>query len=153
MGGELELRHQVCFALHAAARATGALYRPMLDELGLTYPQYLVLLVLWERDGRTVSELGEALMLDSGTLSPMLKRLDAAGLLTRTRAPHDERVVHIGLTPAGRALRTRARSMPASLAAASGLNRRELADLHRTLATLTDSLLAAAAQPAAREQP
>ncbi len=142
---DLELRRQVCFALHAAARATTTLYRPLLDELGITYPQYLVLLLLWERDARTVSDLGDELRLDSGTLSPLLKRLEAAGLVTRVRASHDERVVQIRLTAAGRALQTRAEPIPAVLARASGLSRPELAALHRTLVSLTDSLLTAAA--------
>ena len=88
--GELSLARQVCFALYSASRAATALYRPLLDELGLTYPQYLVLLVLWERDGRTVSQLGDELRLDSGTLSPLLKRLAAAGLIVR-----DLSLIHI----------------------------------------------------------
>jgi DNA-binding MarR family transcriptional regulator len=143
--GELELRRQVCFALHTAARATTMLYRPILARLGLTYPQYLVLLVLWERDGRTVSDLGEQLHLDSGTLSPLLKRLEAAGVVSRARAVHDERIVEVHLTDEGWALRERAADVPSIVARASGLHRSELAELHRTLVTLTDSLTGAAA--------
>jgi DNA-binding MarR family transcriptional regulator len=146
MGSDLHLRRQVCFALHSAARAATALYRPMLDELGITYPQYLALLVLWEHDDRSVSELGEQLRLDSGTLSPLLRRLETAGLVTRARTAEDERVVRVSLTAAGRDLRGRAETIPATLARASGLCRSELADLHHTLTSLTDSLLAAAGQ-------
>lgn len=137
---ELLLRHQVCFALHNAARAANALYRPLLDPLGLTYPQYLVLLLLWERDGRTVGELGTALDLDSGTLSPLLKRLEGAGLVTRERSAGDERVVEVHLTPGGTALRRRARKIPATLATATGLSTAELSTLHSTLTRLAGSL-------------
>jgi DNA-binding MarR family transcriptional regulator len=144
VGRDLELRRQVCFALHTAARAATALYRPMLDRLGLTYPQYLALLVLWERDDRSVSELGHELSLDSGTLSPLLRRMESAGLVTRARAADDERVVRVRLTERGQSMRSRAEPIPAALARASGLRPHELADLHHTLTTLTDSLLAAA---------
>jgi len=137
---ELLLRRQVCFALHDAARAANALYRPLLDPLGLTYPQYLVMLLLWERDGRTVGELGVALGLDSGTLSPLLKRLEGAGLVARARSAGDERVVVVQLTPVGTALRRRAREIPTSLAAATGLSTTELSTLHSTLTRLAGSL-------------
>jgi DNA-binding MarR family transcriptional regulator len=140
MDEELLLSRQVCFALYAASRATTALYRPLLDELGLTYPQYLVLLLLWERDGRTVKELGDELRLDSGTLSPLLKRLEAAGLVTRRRSAGDERVVEVHLAPAGTALRRRARAVPARLMAASGLSMAELTALRDTLTALTGEL-------------
>ena len=101
----LLLDNQLCFALYSASLAMTKLYKPLLDELGLTYPQYLAMLVLWERDGLTVSELGERLSLDSGTLTPLLKRLEAAGLIARIRAVEDERRVHITLTAAGRKLK------------------------------------------------
>jgi DNA-binding MarR family transcriptional regulator len=140
---ELLLRRQVCFALYAASRAATALYRPLLDELGLTYPQYLVLLLLWERDGRTVKELGEELDLDSGTLSPLLKRLESAGLVSRRRSTGDERVVQVHLTRAGTALRRRALAVPRRLAAATGLSTAELARLRDTLTALTGTLHAA----------
>lgn len=140
MTSELALERQVCFALYSASRASTALYRPLLDELGLTYPQYLVLLVLWERDGRTVKELGDELRLDSGTLSPLLKRLESAGIITRRRSATDERVVEIRLTPAGRALRRRASSIPSTIAAATGLTPAELTTLRDTLTTLTQAL-------------
>ena len=104
---ELLLDNQLCFALYSASLAMTKLYKPLLDALGLTYPQYLVMLSLWERDGLTVSELGERLFLDSGTLTPLLKRLEAAGLLVRLRDVQDERRVRITLTGQGRALRDR----------------------------------------------
>src|SRR3954469_18437946 len=97
----LALDQQVCFALYTATRAVTARYRPLLDELGVTYPQYLVLLALWERDARTVKDLGAALQLDSSTLSPLLKRLEAGGLVARERRADDERSVLIRLTPDG----------------------------------------------------
>lgn len=116
----LRLADQLCFSLYAASRAMTAAYAPLLAPLGLTYPQYLVMLVLWERDGVAVKEIGEALALDSGTLTPLLKRLEAQGLLLRTRSEQDERVVQIHLTKAGRALKTKAQSIPKKLAACMG---------------------------------
>jgi DNA-binding MarR family transcriptional regulator len=108
----LLLDNQLCFALYSASLAMTKLYKPLLDALGLTYPQYLTLLVLWERDGVTVSELGERLSLDSGTLTPLLKRLDAAGLVSRLRDTADERRVRVQLTDEGRSLKARARHIP-----------------------------------------
>lgn len=108
----LVLEDQLCFALYAASRAMTTRYRPMLDKLGLTYPQFLVLVVLWERGEATVSSLGQQLRLDSGTLSPLLKRLELAGLITRARGVDDERSVRISPTPAADALRERAGAMP-----------------------------------------
>src|SRR5437868_466114 len=104
----LKLDLQLCFALYSTSLAMTKLYKPLLAPLGLTYPQYLALLVLWERDGLTVSELGERLFLDSGTLTPLLKRLESAGLISRLRAQDDERRVHITLTADGRQLKSRA---------------------------------------------
>ncbi len=104
----LSLDNQLCFSLYAAAHAVKKAYRPLLDELGLTYPQYLVLIVLWKTDALKVSDIGHRLALDSGTLTPVLKRLETAGLVTRARRVHDEREVEISLTEAGRALRGRA---------------------------------------------
>jgi len=138
MADELALDRQLCFALYAASRAMTQLYRPMLDDLGLTYPRYLVMLVLWERESATVTELGAALALDSGTLSPLLKRLAAAGLVTRTRTRTDERSVRIGLTEAGSVLRERATCVPRQLAHAVGLPAGEIENLRRTLVQLTD---------------
>jgi DNA-binding MarR family transcriptional regulator len=135
---ELKLDRQVCFALYAASRAVTQLYRPLLDALGLTYPQYLVLLVLWERGPVTVSELGDALDLDSGTLSPLLKRLEAAGLVTRGRRPSDERTVEVRLTGAGTELKAKAAGVPRKIARATGLRVAELAALRRDLVALTE---------------
>jgi DNA-binding MarR family transcriptional regulator len=142
MEGEerLRLRYQVCFALYAASRAVTGLYRPILDELGITYPQYLVLLVLWERGETTVKELGDALMLDSGTLSPLLKRLEATGLVVRRRGTVDERSVVIGLTGEGDRLRRRALEVPTSVASATGLPPAELSALRDTLVALTEAV-------------
>ncbi|MET7426278.1 MarR family transcriptional regulator [Dactylosporangium sp. NPDC005555] len=139
----LALDQQVCFALYTASRAVTARYRPLLDELGITYPQYLVLLVLWEHDSRTVKELGAALRLDSSTLSPLLKRLEAAGLVTRARRTDDERSVTVQLTGAGAALRERARAVPARLVCEGkegGLGIDELDALRETLVRLTATL-------------
>ncbi|MGP2435776.1 MarR family winged helix-turn-helix transcriptional regulator [Streptomyces sp. JW3] len=119
--GSLLLDDQLCFALYAASRAVTARYRPLLDALGLTYPQYLVLLVLWERDSISVRDLGAALQLESSTLSPLLKRLEAAGLLRRERRADDERSVAIRLTEAGAALQERAAEVPLAIGDAMGL--------------------------------
>ena len=135
---ELRLDRQVCFALYSASRAVTQLYRPLLDELGLTYPQYLVMLVLWERGPATVKELGAALELDSGTLSPLLKRLAAAGLVTRDRRAVDERSVEVRLTAAGERLETRAAGVPRKIAKATGLRVGELSTLRHDLRALTE---------------
>lgn len=136
------LDHQLCFALYSASLATTRLYKPLLEPLGLTYPQYLVLIVLWEQDGRSVGELGERLFLDSGTLTPLLKRMEAAGWLRRERAADDERRVIVSLTPAGKALRRRAREVPRQLARAFGCTATELASLTQQLQALRDQILA-----------
>ncbi|MEV4726108.1 MarR family winged helix-turn-helix transcriptional regulator [Micromonospora humida] len=142
MSDHLVLRDQVCFALYAASRALTDVYRPLLDEFGLTYPQYLVLLVLWERgdDPPTVSELGAALRLDSGTLSPLLKRLAAAGLVVRTRCAHDERRVEVELTADGAALRQRMTDVPLRVACSTGLDETELVALRDTLTRVTETI-------------
>jgi DNA-binding MarR family transcriptional regulator len=119
--GSLLLEDQLCFALYAASRAVTARYRPLLDELGLTYPQYLVMLALWEQDSISVRDLGTALQLESSTLSPLLKRLEAAGLLRRERRPDDERSVALRLTEAGTELRDRATTVPLAIGDAMGL--------------------------------
>lgn len=139
---DLVLRRQVCFALYAASRALTDVYRPILDEFGLTYPQYLVLLVLWERpdDAPTVSELGAELRLDSGTLSPLLKRLEGAGLVARRRSVRDERRVEVGLTEQGRALRQQVDEVPLQIARATGLGITELVALRDTLTRVTDTI-------------
>jgi DNA-binding MarR family transcriptional regulator len=139
---ELKLEKQVCFALYAASRAVISIYRPVLDALGLTYPQYLVMLVLWDRGPATVKELGQALDLDSGTLSPLLKRLEAAGLVRRERSTVDERSVLVGLTGAGVALRARASGVPRKLSGVTGMEFAELDALRRNLVRLTEEITA-----------
>lgn len=146
---ELTLHRQVCFALYAASRSVTNRYRIMLEELGLTYPQYLVMLVLWERGPLPVRDLGAALRLDSGTLSPLLKRLEQAGVVSRVRRADDERSVLIEPTAHGLALREPARSIPGRLACATGLPPEDLAHLRDALTRLT----AALDQPAAPSQP
>jgi DNA-binding MarR family transcriptional regulator len=134
------LNRQVCFALYSASKAATAVYRPILDELGLTYPQYLVMLVLWESEPRSVRELGEELGLDSGTLSPLLKRLESLGLVERRRSAEDERRVEVFLTEAGTALSSKATGIPKHLADAAGLSAVELDQLRETLRKLTLAL-------------
>lgn len=112
----MKLRNQLCFPLYAAARNVVGLYTPWLKPLGLTYTQYLVLLVLWEQDNRTVGAIGQALMLDNGTLSPLLKKMEQAGLITRTRGAADDRVVCVSLTKEGRAMQVRAKDVPLQVA-------------------------------------
>ena len=138
----LQLDNQLCFALYSASLAMTKLYKPLLDELGLTYPQYLVMLVLWEGDGLMVSELGQRLSLDSGTLTPLLKRLEASGLISRLRDVQDERRVHIRLTAAGRKLKARAAKVPACVLAASQCSIPELVALTRQVRELRDRLTA-----------
>ena len=136
----LLLDQQVCFALYAANLAMGKLYRKLLAALELTYPQYLVMLVLWERDGLTVSEIGERLYLDSATLTPLLKRLQTAGLLDRTRSTDDERQVVITLTAEGHSLKKRAQAIPNEVLCAAGCEPDELRDLKRDLDRLRGHL-------------
>jgi MarR family transcriptional regulator, organic hydroperoxide resistance regulator len=138
----LLLDNQLCFALYSASLAMTKLYKPLLDELGLTYPQYLVMLVLWEGDGLMVSELGQRLCLDSGTLTPLLKRLEASGLVSRLRAAEDERRVHIHLTAAGRKLKARAARVPSCVLAASRCSVPELLQLTEQIRTLRERLAA-----------
>lgn len=137
----LLLDNQLCFALYSASLAMTKLYKPLLDDLGLTYPQYLVLLVLWEQDGVTVSELGERLFLDSGTLTPLLKRMEAAGLLTRLRDAADERRVLIRLTPGGRQLKVRARRVPGCVLQAAQCDVPEAMALTHRLQSLRKRLI------------
>ena len=138
----LKLDNQLCFALYAASLAMTKLYKPLLEELGLTYPQYLVMLVLWEGDGLAVSELGQRLSLDSGTLTPLLKRLEAAGLVSRLRAVDDERRVHIHLSAAGRRLKARAAKVPACILAATQCPLPEVVRLTQELHRLRERLAA-----------
>ncbi|PPU68400.1 MarR family winged helix-turn-helix transcriptional regulator [Xanthomonas pisi] len=136
----LQLDNQLCFALYSANLAMHKLYRGLLKDLDLTYPQYLVMLVLWETDSRSVSEIGERLYLDSATLTPLLKRLQGAGLVTRTRAVSDERQVIIALTDAGRALRSKAGRVPEQVFCASACSLDELRQLKQELEKLRSSL-------------
>ena len=138
----LLLDNQLCFALYSTSLAMTKLYKPLLDELGLTYPQYLAMLVLWETDGLTVSELGERLYLDSGTLTPLLKRLEASGLLSRLRAVKDERRVHISLTAAGRKLKGQAAKIPGCILSASQCSIPDLIRLTQQVQALRQRLVA-----------
>jgi DNA-binding MarR family transcriptional regulator len=136
----LRLDHQICFSLHAATRAFNGVYRSALQDLGLTYPQYLVMLVLWEHGELPVKRIGELLRLDSGTLSPLLKRLESAGYVERRRSAEDERSVTARSTDAGAALREQALRVPRRIAAATGLSLDEIRDLRARLHALTAAL-------------
>ena len=136
----LLLDNQLCFALYSASLAMTKLYKTLLEKLGLTYPQYLVMLVLWERDGLMVSELGEHLFLDSGTLTPLLKRLESARLIVRIRDVQDERRVHITLTAIGRALKTQAASIPDCILKASQCSLPDIVALTQQVQTLRKNL-------------
>jgi DNA-binding MarR family transcriptional regulator len=139
----LLLGNQLCFAIYSTAHAFNRFYKPLLDRLGLTYPQYLVMLVLWERDDLPVKDIGERLFLDSGTLTPLLKRLEAAGLIKRTRSTEDERQVLIALTSQGQSLREKARAVPQAILAASACSITELSAMKNELIGLRDRLNAA----------
>ena len=154
----LALDHQLCFALYAASLAMTKAYKPLLAPLGLTYPQYLVLLVLWEGDGITVSQLGDRLTLDSGTLTPLLKRLEALALVQRLRDVADERRVLLRLTAAGRALRAQAVAVPQAIACATACDLQQIGalasqlhqlrrQLHATVSPMDAPLAGAAAPP------
>ncbi|KUN01503.1 MarR family transcriptional regulator [Streptomyces yokosukanensis] len=147
----LHLDRQICFSLHAASRAFNGVYRVILKDLGLTYPQYLVMLVLWEQGDLPVKKLGEHLRLDSGTLSPLVKRLEGAGLVRRERSAQDERSVRVMLTEEGDALRERALQVPRRIMRATGFDLGEIADLRERLDQLTTALDAAALAEAERE--
>ena len=137
----LKLDNQLCFALYSTSLAMTRVYKPLLDELGITYPQYLAMLVLWEQDGLMVSELGERLFLDSGTLTPLLKRLEASGFVSRQRAQHDERRVHVRLTPAGHALKVKAAAIPGCILSASQCSIPELIALTGQVRALRERLV------------
>lgn len=144
----LALDHQLCFALYAASLAMTKTYKPLLEPLGLTYPQYLVMLVLWEGDGLTVSQLGERLTLDSGTLTPLLKRLEALELIQRLRDTADERRVLLQLTAAGRRLKARAVAVPQAIACATACDLAQVTALSQQLHQLRASLTAASSRAA-----
>ncbi|MBO1081553.1 MarR family winged helix-turn-helix transcriptional regulator [Roseomonas haemaphysalidis] len=137
----------LCFSLYSASHAFNRIYKPLLDAVGLTYPQYLVMVVLWAADDRTVSQVGQQLLLESSTLTPLLKRLEALGHLTRTRDPRDERQVRLRLTPQGRALQLKAATIPACVLDASGLDLAALERLRNEIDQLRERLLHAAAAP------
>ncbi|MFJ1707023.1 MarR family winged helix-turn-helix transcriptional regulator [Kitasatospora sp. NPDC088346] len=135
---------QLCFALYAASRAVTTRYRPLLEPLGLTYPQYLVLLVLWQDDTVPIKDIGSALQLDYGTLTPLIKRLESAGLVRRERRPDDERTVLVTLTDQGRDLHTRARTVPAAMGTAMGLTPPQFEQARALLRLLTTNVSAPA---------
>lgn len=134
----LGLDDHLCFSIYAASRAITRAYRPLLEPYGLTYPQYLVLLTLWERDGQTVNQIGQRLYLDSGTLTPLLKRMEAAGFLKRSRAPGDERKVEVSLGPRGRELQALAPTIPEALMESNHLDGDEV----RRTKVMVDQILA-----------
>ncbi|WP_425387987.1 MarR family winged helix-turn-helix transcriptional regulator [Azospirillum halopraeferens] len=137
----LKLGEFLCFAIYSAGHAFNRVYKPLLDRIGLTYPQYLVMVLLWEEDGRTVGSLGEKLLLESSTLTPLLKRLEALGHVRRTRDPADERQVRVSLTDQGRALHEPALAIPRCILDASGMQAGDLERLRAEITALRDSLL------------
>ena len=139
----LLLGNQICFAVYSTAHAFNRVYKPLLDRLGLTYPQYLVMMVLWERDGVPVKDIGEKLFLDSGTLTPLLKRMETADLVRRTRSSEDERQVKIALTAKGHALKEQARAVPQAILARSACSVGELLTMKNELVSLRERLNAA----------
>ncbi|WP_338571071.1 MarR family transcriptional regulator [Pseudomonas canadensis] len=138
----LMLDNQLCFALHSTSLLMTKVYKPLLQALGLTYPQYLAMMVLWEEDGLTVGEISSRLLTDPGSLTPLLKRLEAEGLLSRTRSREDERVVVVELTDAGRALQDKAMGIPQCILGASGLELDQLRKLQSDLIALRANLQA-----------
>lgn len=141
----LKIDNFVCFALYSAGHAFTRLYKPLLDPLGLTYPQYLVMAVLWEKNDRTVGEIGEKLLLESSTLTPLLKRLETAGMVRRTRDQDDERVVRIQLTPKGAELKQKAVKIPQAIGCATNITIPEVMKLTADIKALREKLLAAQA--------
>jgi DNA-binding MarR family transcriptional regulator len=139
-GNSLELDEFVCFAVYTTSHAFNRVYKPLLDALRLTYPQYLTMALLWRRDGQTVGNLSEKLLLESSTLTPLLKRLEALGVLRRSRDPEDERQVRVYLTDEGRALREKARSIPPCIQEASGMTPEEVHELRGKLVALRHGL-------------
>jgi DNA-binding MarR family transcriptional regulator len=139
----LQLDNQICFAVYSTAHAFNRVYKPLLDRLGLTYPQYLVMLVLWERDDVPLKDIGERLFLDSGTLTPLLKRMEAADLIKRTRSTTDERQVLIALTSKGQGLKEKARAVPEGILASTACSLGELSAIKNEIVALRDRLNAA----------
>jgi DNA-binding MarR family transcriptional regulator len=145
MAKSLRLEDQLCFSIYAAGHAFTRFYKPLLEPLGLTYPQYLVLLTLWEQDGLPLKSIGERLALDSGTLTPLLRRMEDAGFVSRLRDSADERLVRIHLTPKARRLESKAASFPQQIGAAASCSAAELNTLRKLVFRLRDDLDAAAA--------
>lgn len=137
-----DVTEMLCFSIYSAGHAFNQLYRPLLDEIGLTYPQYLVMMALWSRDGRTVKELGDTLFLDSSTLTPLLKRIEAAGLITRTRNPEDERQVLLHLTGDGLALRQRAANVVQCIRDAIGMDAETAGKIQAAIDAIRDGIKA-----------
>ncbi|MBO7745100.1 MarR family transcriptional regulator [Paenibacillus sp. MWE-103] len=135
-GPHIPLEAHLCFSMYACSRAIFRMYRPLLDDLDLTYPQYLVLLALWEHETMSVKEISEQLVLDSGTLTPMLKRMEAAGLIRRERSKEDERVLHIRITDKGISLKEQSTCVPMSLLEASGMTEAEIGVLNGAIRKL-----------------
>lgn len=136
---DLLLEHQLCFALSVASRSVVGAYRPVLEDLGITHPQYLVLLALWEDSPRTVRNLSDTLLMEPATLSPMLKRLEAAGLVTRDRAPGNDRALAVNLTSAGLALRDKAVEVPGAMMARLQLTREQVLELNAAMRRLIEA--------------
>lgn len=147
---DLLLEHQLCFALTVAARSVVGAYKPVLERLNLTHPQYLVMLCLWEESPRTVRNISQALALEPATISPLLRRLEAAGYLTRRRVEGNERALAVGLTPAGAALRQEALKVPGTMMERLGLNRAQVSDLHASMMALIAATTGKEALPGAR---
>lgn len=140
MSAPLPLSEQLCFSLYATSIAINRLYKPFLDDLGVTYPQYLVLSTLWENDGQTISAIAARLALEPSTMTPLVKRLEAAGFVVRQRSTNDERVVNVSLTPVGRKLRERAGCLTDALLANSGMTVDELVTLNKQISRLRSAL-------------
>ena len=145
MSDDMKLENFICFAMYTANHAMNRVYKPLLDELGLTYPQYLVMVALWEEDGQTVGGIGDKLFLESSTLTPLLKRLEAAGLIRRERSKEDERVVVIRLSDEGKALKTKAATVPNCIVDATGSEFDQLKRLRAEIIALRDALNKSAA--------
>lgn len=145
MSDDLKLENFICFAMYTANHAMNRVYKPLLDELGLTYPQYLVMVALWEEDGQTVGGIGDKLFLESSTLTPLLKRLEAADLIRRERSKEDERVVVIRLSDEGKALKTKAATVPNCIVDATGSEFDQLKRLRAEIIALRDALNKSAA--------
>ena len=143
MNEDLLLEHQLCFALTVASRSVVGAYKPVLDKLGLTHPQYLVMLCLWESSPRSVRDISDALAQEPATISPLLRRLEAAGYITRQRAEGDERSLAVRLTPGGAALRQQATAVPGTMMALLGLDREQVGDLHAAMMRLIAATRAA----------